>query len=84
MSDTVFPAKLNHGRRAGYAQFRLQRSRFVIDAGMNDAAVVAALMPAYAVFFLQQQEAKARKSSSDFQRYGEADNPSANDNHVIR
>jgi hypothetical protein len=51
---------------------------------MNDAAVVAALMPAYSVFFLQHQEAKARKSSSDFQRNGEANDASTNDNDVIR
>ena len=39
------------------------RSRLVINARVDDAAIMAALMPAHAIFFLQQQQAKTGGSA---------------------
>ena len=55
MGDFVFPTELDHGRRSTHAQTRLHRAGLVVDAGVNDAAVVAALMPGNAVFFFEEQ-----------------------------
>ena len=81
--DALFAAKLHHGRRAGDAQLRLQRSWFVVDAGMNDGAVVAALMPAHAIFLFQQQQAEPGKAPRDLQRDGKANNASTHDDDVV-
>ena len=83
MRDAIFTAKPHHRRRAGYAQFRLQRSRLVINAGMNDAAIVAALVTAHTGFFLQQQQVSPGKSPRDFKPHRQPDNPSANDDDVV-
>ena len=53
MRQAMGAAKLDHGLRALDTQPCLQRSGFVVNAGVNDAAVVAALVPGHAVFFLQ-------------------------------
>ncbi len=50
---------------------------------MNDAAVMAALMPPHAVFLFQQQEAEPRKSLRDFEPHGEPNNPSTDDDDVV-
>ena len=76
-------AEFDHGAGAVYTQFGLERSGFVINTGMNYAAVVAALMLSYAIFFFQQQQAKSRKSLADFERDGEADNAAADDRDVV-
>jgi hypothetical protein len=49
---------------------------------VNDAAVVAALMLAHAIFFLQQQQAKTGEALGDLKRDGKADNASADDDDV--
>jgi hypothetical protein len=50
---------------------------------MDDATVMAALMPTHAVFFLQQQEAEPRKSLRDFEPHGQPDDPSTDDDDVV-
>lgn len=81
--DAVFPAKLHHGRRAADAQLRLQRPRFVVNAGMNDSAVVPALMPADTTFLFEQQQPKPGKSPRDLKPHSKADNPSADDDDFV-
>jgi hypothetical protein len=49
---------------------------------VNDAAVVAALMPADAIFFLHQQQAKPRKAPRDLKSDGEPDNASTDDEDI--
>ncbi len=49
---------------------------------MDDAAVVSALMAGDTIFFLQQQEAETRETSRDFERNGEADDATADDDYV--
>jgi len=82
MRNPVFPAKLHHRRSARDAQLRFQRPRFVVNTGVNDAAVVAALMPADAIFFLHQQQAKPRKAPRDLESDGEPDNASTDDEDI--
>ena len=83
MGDAVFAAEFHHGGRARHAQFRFQRSRFIVNARMDHAAVMAALMLANTVFFFQQQQAKPRKSLRDFETYCEPDDsPAYNDDAV--
>lgn len=50
---------------------------------MDNAAVVAALMPAHALFFFQQQQAKLRESARDFERHRKAYNASAHNDDVV-
>src|SRR6202522_78204 len=52
MRNAVLAAKFHHGRGSGHAQPRLQRSRLVVDPGVDDTAVVSALVAGDAVFFL--------------------------------
>ena len=79
----MFTAKLNHCGCARHAQLCFQGTGFVIDAGMDDAAVVAALMTADVIFFLEQKKAHARKSPRDFERHRQADNSAADDNDAV-
>ena len=58
------------------------RSGLVINARVNDAAVMTALMLAHALFFFQQQQAKMGEALCDLERDGEADNASTNDDDV--
>jgi hypothetical protein len=50
---------------------------------MNDAAVVAALMAAYAIFLLKQQEVGAGKALRNFKGHGQADDSAADDDDVV-
>jgi hypothetical protein len=43
---------------------------------------MAALVPAHAIFFLQQQQPKTRELLCDLERDGEADNASADNDDV--
>ena len=52
----MLEAELDHRRGSTDAKTRLQRARLVVDAGVNDAAVVSALVARDAVFFLQEQQ----------------------------
>ncbi len=65
------------------AQFRFQRTRLVIDSGMNDAAVVSALMARYAIFFFHQQQAELGEGSAELHGGGKTNN-SAADNHNVK
>ena len=75
-------AEFDHGARAFDAQLGLLRSWLVINAGVNDTAVVGTLMLAHTIFLFQQQQAKTGKALRDFEGDGEADDASADDDHV--
>ena len=75
-------AELDHGARTLDTQRRLERSRLVVDAGMDDSAVVAALVSADAIFFFENEQPKAGKAPRDIKCDGEADNASAYYQHV--
>src|ERR1700726_2325625 len=51
----MLPAELHHRRRAFDTGASLHRARFVVNARMNDAAIVSALMRANLGFLLKHQ-----------------------------
>jgi hypothetical protein len=81
--NSMLATKLDHGRGSGDAKARLHGTRLVVDARVNDTAVVSALMAGNAVFFLDQQEAKVRKAPRDFERDSEPYYATANDDYVV-
>src|ERR1700688_2508161 len=81
--NAVLAAEVNHGRGSGDAEAGLQGSGLVIDAGVNDAAVVSALVASDTVFFLEEQEPQVGKTARDFERDAKADGATADDDHVV-
>ncbi len=83
MWDAMLAAEFNHSRGATHTKPRLQRPRLVVDAGVDDAAVVSALVTRYARFLLEQQKPLLRKTPCDLQRNRESDNSAAHDDNVV-
>ena len=83
MGDAVLAAELDHGRGSGDAEFGLERSGLVIDAGVDDAAVVSALVPGNAVFFFEDEKSPMRESLGEFEGDCESDDATANDHYVV-
>ena len=59
--NAVLLAEAFHGGRSGNAVARLQRAGLVVEAGMNDSAVVAGLVSGYAVFLVHDDDSSAGK-----------------------
>jgi hypothetical protein len=53
--NSVLTAELNHGRRPADAQPSLQGARLVVNAGVDDTAIVSALVAGNAVFLFKKQ-----------------------------
>lgn len=51
---------------------------------MNDSAVVSTLVAGDAIFFFNQQQASAGKTSRDFESYAKTNDSSTDDNDVVR
>jgi len=81
--DAVLAAELDHGRGSGNTEARLQRARLVVDARVDKAAVVAALVAGNAVFFLQDQKPQAWEAACDFESNGKAYDAAADDDYVV-
>ena len=81
--NSVLAAELDHGRRSTDAQLGFHRPWLVVDAGMNHAAVVSALVAGNAVFLLQNQEPTTWKAARDFERNPESDHTTADDDYVV-
>ena len=79
----MLAAELNHGRGAHDAEASLHRARLVIDAGVNHAAVVSALVAGNAVFLFQHQQLEMRQAARDFEGDAESDNSTADDDQVV-
>ena len=79
----MLAAELDHRRSAGHAVLRFQRTRFVINAGMNDAAVVSGLMPRDCVFFFEDGNSAIAERPDRFEGRGQANN-SPTDNDQIK
>src|SRR5262249_28770283 len=60
--DSLLPAELHHSLSASDAVLRFQGSRFVVNAGVNHAAVVARLMAGHSRLFLQYDHTDSRFS----------------------
>src|SRR5690606_15590920 len=81
--DGILPAKGFRGFRACPAQLRLQRTRLVIDSGMNDAAIVSRLVTREIAFLLQQTDPRARLGFLHGFCCREPDNAAADDAVII-
>ena len=79
----MLAAEIYHGSGSGDAQPRLERAGLVIDTGVDDSAVMSALVLSDVEFFLQEQEFGARESLRDYARDGESDDASADDDGVV-
>jgi len=78
----VLAAELDHRRSAGHAVLRFQRTRFVINAGVNDAAVVSGLMTRNCVFFFENSNSTIAERPDRFERRGQADDSSTNNDQI--
>ncbi len=80
--NAVVAAEALHRSSAGDAVARLQRAGAVIEAGVNDAAVVAGLVGGDAVFFFDDGDVHVREAASDFERGSQSYDACANDEQV--
>jgi len=78
----VFAAEGHHGGCAFDAHFGFQGAGFVVNPGVDYAAVVAALVPGDAGFFFQQQQPNPGQVASEMHCGGEADDATADDDDV--
>ena len=75
-------AKFHHGGGSLDTKLRLQGSGLVINAGVNDAAVVSALVPGDGVFLLDQQQSQIREQAGGVHRGRETYDSSTDDDDV--
>lgn len=76
-------AELDHFPNAGDGQARFQRAGLVVEAGVEDAAVMAALMGADVVFLFQHGDARVGKAPREFAGRGKADDAAADDDEAL-
>src|SRR5205823_10583218 len=81
--NSLLAAKFDHGRGSGHAKSGFEGTGFVVNAGMNHAAIVAALVASHPIFFLKKQEPDARKAPRDLQRNSEPNHSSADDDYIV-
>src|SRR5579859_4234567 len=81
--NAMLAAELHHCGGSRHAQPRLQRTGLVVDAGVNYAAVVPALVAGNSTFLLQHQQALAREAAGDLQPYTEANGAATDDDYVV-
>src|SRR5581483_1124103 len=79
VDDTVLLTKIDHRFRALHAEARLQRSGRVVNAGVNNAAIVSALVACDSRLFLDHEQPEFGKRLREVHRGGEADDAPAND-----
>ena len=70
-------------RGAVDAELGLQRPRRVVDARVDDAAVVAGLVEADLVLLVEDGDPQARTPRQQLARDGEPDDPGADDRDVV-
>ena len=64
------------------AEAGLQRARFVVDPGVDDAAVVAGLVARDHGFLLQDREPQVRSALQELARHRQADDPASDHDAV--
>ena len=82
VGDSLGRAELFHGLLAGPAVDRLERTRLVVDARVQDARVVAGLMMGQLGFLFEHHDAPAGVLPRDLIGRGQTDNSSANDRDI--
>src|SRR5262249_14794698 len=80
--DPVLLAEVDHQVLAFDAELRLEGARLVVDAGVDDAAVVAGLVRAELRLLLEDDQPRAPGARGQRSRSGEADDASAHDGEV--
>src|SRR3954468_5066624 len=80
--DLVLLAEQVQVARAADAQLRLQRSRDVVDARVDDAGVVAGLVAGDLRLLVDHRDRLARVPVRELARGGEADDPGSDDGDV--
>ncbi len=79
-----FASQYSHASlRPSTHSLRLERAGLVVDSRVDDAAVVARLVLAPDVFFLDVRDAQARVAKQQLARRGEADDASADYSDVV-
>ena len=78
----VLTAKFHHCCCAFDAKLRLQGAGFVVNARVNDAAVMTALVMGNAGLFLHQQQSKLRQEAGGVHRGRETYDSSPDNNNV--
>ena len=76
-------AELHHFARALNTKPRLQRSRLIIDAAVDDPAVMSRLMPGHARFFFQDHQPQVRELFGRLHGKRKPHHPAANHRDVI-
>ena len=71
MGHSVVDAELHHLANAGDGQARLHRSRFVVEAAVQYAAIVAGLVTPHARLFLENPYARAGEALAQTVRGGQ-------------
>jgi hypothetical protein len=61
----MFAAEGDHLANAAHGQPRFSRTRFVVQAGVKNAAIVAALMTAHGGLFLKNGDPSIREALSE-------------------
>ena len=61
----MFLAEIDHLADSGDSEARFPRTGFVIESGMKDSAVVAALMAAYGWLFFEYGDAGSGKTLAE-------------------
>src|SRR5450755_2477570 len=82
VADPEFPAERLQERHATYTQARLQRSRRVVEPGVDDARVVTSLVQRQSALLLQHQDLRVRDLSNDQPGGGQPDDPATDDHNT--
>ncbi len=80
--NIVLAAELDHGRRTSNAVLRLQRARLVIDAGVDDAAVMAGLVTSDGTFLFENGNTAIAKAARGFQGCRQSNDSAPDDNEI--
>ena len=80
--DAPFVAVARQRRAAGYAGFRLERAGRVVDAGVDDPAIVAGLVPTELRLLLEDDQSGPGSAPDQLAGSRQADDPTAYDRNV--
>src|SRR5215469_15837584 len=83
MRNSMLATELHHRGCTANAQARLQRTGLIVDTGVDDSAVVSALVPSNPFFLFDDEKLLMRKPARDLERHAEADDPASDHNNVV-
>src|ERR1041384_1921443 len=83
IGDAVLIAELQEFAAARYASRRFQRTGLVVDAAVNNAAVVAGLVARQLGFFFEDDQSQAREALGHLHRGGETDDAASDHDDVV-